>query len=105
MSMTVTREDEKPWKTDLARKAAQRREQVGLELDEVIKKATSFEDALRQAVEMMKARFARYSSVTAYVADGGPRHSSGRRDPSAWPRAAARWPRLPRDSSRRCSPT
>jgi putative methionine-R-sulfoxide reductase with GAF domain len=68
--MTVTREDEKPWKTDLARKAAQRREQVGLELDEVIKKATSFEDALRQAVELMKARFARYSSVTAYVADG-----------------------------------
>jgi len=70
VSMTVTREDEKPWKTDLARKAAQRREQVGLELDEVIKKATSFEDALRQAVELMKARFARYSSVTAYVADG-----------------------------------
>jgi putative methionine-R-sulfoxide reductase with GAF domain len=68
--MTVTREDEKPWKTDLARKAAQRREQVGLELEEVIKKATSFEDALRQAVELMKKRFARYSSVTAYVADG-----------------------------------
>ena len=68
--MTATREDEKPWKTDLARKAAQRREQVGLELDEVIKKATSFEDALRQAVELMKKRFARYSSVTAYVADG-----------------------------------
>jgi putative methionine-R-sulfoxide reductase with GAF domain len=67
--MTVTRED-KPWKTDLARKAAQRREQVGQELDEVIKKAASFEDALRQAVELMKARFARYSSVTAYVADG-----------------------------------
>jgi putative methionine-R-sulfoxide reductase with GAF domain len=68
--MTVTREEEKPWKTDLARKAAQRREQVGLELDEVIKKAASFEDALRQAVELMKSRFARYSSVTAYVSDG-----------------------------------
>jgi putative methionine-R-sulfoxide reductase with GAF domain len=68
--MTVTREDEKPWKTDLARKAAQRRDQVGLELEDVIKKATSFEDALRQAVELMKKRFARYSSVTAYVADG-----------------------------------
>jgi putative methionine-R-sulfoxide reductase with GAF domain len=68
--MTVTREDDKPWKTDLARKAAQRRDQVGLELEETIKKATSFEDALRQAVEMMKKRFARYSSVTAYVADG-----------------------------------
>lgn len=68
--MTVTREDDKPWKTDLARKAAQRREQVGQELEEVIKKASSFEDALRQAVELMKKRFARYSSVTAYVADG-----------------------------------
>jgi putative methionine-R-sulfoxide reductase with GAF domain len=68
--MTVTREDEKPWKTDLARKAAQRREQVGQELEEVIKKAPSFEDALRQAVEMMKKRFARFSSVTVYVADG-----------------------------------
>jgi putative methionine-R-sulfoxide reductase with GAF domain len=68
--MTVTREEDKPWKTDLARKAAQRRDQVGLELEDVIKKATSFEDALRLAVEMMKKRFARYSSVTAYVADG-----------------------------------
>ncbi len=68
--MTVTREDEKPWKTDLARKAAQRREQVALELDELIKKAPSFEEALRQSVELMKSRFARYSSVTAYVADG-----------------------------------
>ena len=68
--MTVTREDDKPWKTDLARKAAQRREQVGQELEDVIKKAASFEDALRQAVELMKKRFARFSSVTAYVADG-----------------------------------
>ena len=49
--MTVTREDDKPWKTDLARKAAQRRDQVGQELEDVIKKAASFEDALRQAVE------------------------------------------------------
>lgn len=68
--MTVTREEDKPWKTDLARKAAQRREHVGQELEEVIQKATSFEEALRQAVELMKKRFARYSSVTAYVADG-----------------------------------
>lgn len=68
--MTVTREEDKPWKTDLARKAAQRREQVGQELEEVIKKAPSFEEALRLSVEMMKKRFARYSSVTAYVADG-----------------------------------
>ena len=68
--MTVIREDDKPWKTDLARKAALRREQVGQELEDVIKKAASFEEALRQAVELMKKRFARYAAVTAYVADG-----------------------------------
>jgi putative methionine-R-sulfoxide reductase with GAF domain len=68
--MTLMREEDKPWKTDLARKAALRREQVAQELEEAIKKAPSFEEALRQAVEMMKRRFARYSSVTAYVADG-----------------------------------
>ena len=68
--MTVTRQDDKPWKTDLARKAAERREQVAKELEDVIKKAPSFEEALRQAVELMKKRFARYSAVTAYVADG-----------------------------------
>jgi putative methionine-R-sulfoxide reductase with GAF domain len=68
--MTLTREEEKPWKTDLARKAAQRRERVAKELEETIKKAPSFEEALRQVVELMKRRFARYSSVTAYVADG-----------------------------------
>jgi putative methionine-R-sulfoxide reductase with GAF domain len=70
VNMTVTREEEKPWKTDLARKAAQRREQVGQELEELIKKAPSFEEALRQSVELMKQRFAKFSSVTAYVADG-----------------------------------
>ena len=68
--MTVTRQDDKPWKTDLARKAAERREQVAKELEDTIRKAPSFEDALRQALELMKRRFARYSSVTAYVADG-----------------------------------
>lgn len=68
--MVSTREDEKPWKTDLARKSAQRREQVLREAEEVIKRASSFEEALRQAVELMKKRFARYSAVTAYVADG-----------------------------------
>ena len=68
--MTAIREDDKPWKTDLARKAAQRREHVGQELEEVIKKAASFEEALHLAVEMMKKRFARFSAVTAYVADG-----------------------------------
>jgi putative methionine-R-sulfoxide reductase with GAF domain len=68
--MTLIREDEKPWKTDLARKAAQRRELVGQELEDVIGRAASFEEALRQAVELMKKRFARFSAVTAYVADG-----------------------------------
>jgi|SRR3990172_4862034 len=68
--MAVSREEDKPWKTDLARKAAQRREQVAQELEEAIRKAASFEEALRQAVELMKRRFARYSAVTAYVADG-----------------------------------
>ncbi len=68
--MTVTRQDDKPWKTDLARKAAERREQVAKELEDTIRKAPSFEEALRQALELMKRRFARYSAVTAYVADG-----------------------------------
>jgi putative methionine-R-sulfoxide reductase with GAF domain len=68
--MTASREDERPWKTDLARKASQRREQVAQELEDLVRKAPSFEEALRQAVELMKKRFARYSSVTVYVADG-----------------------------------
>jgi putative methionine-R-sulfoxide reductase with GAF domain len=68
--MPLTRDDEKPWKTDLARKSAQRREQVLHELEEGIKKAPSFEEALKQTAEMMKRRFARYSAVTVYVADG-----------------------------------
>jgi putative methionine-R-sulfoxide reductase with GAF domain len=67
--MTVT-QDDKPWKTDLARKASERREQVAKELEELVRKAPSFEEALRQAVETMKKRFARYAAVTAYVADG-----------------------------------
>ena len=69
MNMTVT-QDDKPWKTDLARKASERREQVAKELEELVKKAPSFEEALRTAVETMKKRFARYAAVTAYVADG-----------------------------------
>jgi putative methionine-R-sulfoxide reductase with GAF domain len=68
--MASMREEEKPWKTDLARKAAQRREAVLQEVEDTIKKAPSFEDALKQAVEIMKRRFARYSAITAYVADG-----------------------------------
>lgn len=68
--MTVTRQDDKPWKTDLARKAAERRDLVAKELEDTIAKAPAFEEALRQAVELMKRRFARYAAVTAYVADG-----------------------------------
>ena len=68
--MALMREDDKPWKTDLARKSAQRRDNVLQEVEESIKKASSFEDALRQAVEIMKRRFARFSAITAYVADG-----------------------------------
>lgn len=68
--MALTHEDDKPWKTDLARKSAQRREQVASDLDEAIKKAPSFEEALKQTAELMKKRFARYTAVTVYVADG-----------------------------------
>ena len=68
--MALSRDEDKPWKTDLARKSAQRREQVLHDLEEGIKKAPSFEEALRQTAETMKRKFARYSSVTVYVADG-----------------------------------
>jgi len=68
--MAAIRDEDKPWKTDLARKSAQRRERVQKELEDTVKKAPSFEEALRQAVELMKRRFARYTAVTAYVADG-----------------------------------
>jgi len=68
--MASIREEEKPWKTDLARKTAQRRELVFQEVEETIKKASSFEDALRLAVETLKKKFARYTAITAYVADG-----------------------------------
>jgi putative methionine-R-sulfoxide reductase with GAF domain len=68
--MTSTLEQDKPWKTDLARKAAQRRDQVQHEIEDVIRKTSSFEEALRLAVELISKRFARFSAVTAYVADG-----------------------------------
>ena len=43
--MALMSEDDKPWKTDLARKSAQRRENVLQEVEETIKKAPSFEEA------------------------------------------------------------
>jgi putative methionine-R-sulfoxide reductase with GAF domain len=68
--MASMTEEDKPWKTDLARKTSLRREQVFRELEETIKKASSFEDALRLSVETLKKKFARYTGITAYVADG-----------------------------------
>jgi len=61
---------DKHWKTDLAQRSAQRRVEVLQELQGAIKKAPSFEDALQQTVEIMKRRFARFSSIAVYVADG-----------------------------------
>ena len=107
--MALSREEDKPWKTDLARKSAQRREQVLHEVEEVIKKAPSFEEALRQAVELMKKRFARYSAITVYVADGEDLavHTSLERPagPDRVGPAAAPWPRPPRATRPRWSPT
>lgn len=68
--MTSMLDEEKPWKVDLARKAAQRREVALVEIEEAIKKSGSFEEALRVAVESLKKKFARYAAVTAYAADG-----------------------------------
>jgi len=68
--MVAASEEDKPWKTDLARKSVQRRAQVLREIEESVKKAPSFEEALRLAAESMKRRFARFSAVTIYVADG-----------------------------------
>lgn len=66
----MTEEDEKPWKRDLVRTAAQRREQVAAQLEKDIQAAPSFEEALRLAVDGLKKKFARYTAVSAYVADG-----------------------------------
>jgi putative methionine-R-sulfoxide reductase with GAF domain len=70
VNTTLMQEEERPWKTDLARKSAQRRELVLQDVEEAIRKASSFEEALRQGLEILKKRFARYSAITAYVADG-----------------------------------
>jgi putative methionine-R-sulfoxide reductase with GAF domain len=70
VNMTATLDDEKPWKTDLARRSAQRREQILHSIEQQVKAAPSFEEALSLAVQQLKNRFARFASVTAYVADG-----------------------------------
>ena len=70
MNMTFLRDEDKPWKTNLARQSALRRQRVREELETVIKKAGSFEEALHNSAELMKKRFARFSAITAYVADG-----------------------------------
>jgi putative methionine-R-sulfoxide reductase with GAF domain len=68
--MALTQEDDKPWKRDLARKSAQRRDQVLHDIEEAIRKASSFEEALKLAAELLKKRFARFTAVSVYVADG-----------------------------------
>ena len=68
--MTAMLDDEKPWKMDLARRSAQRRDQILQAVETLVKGAPSFEDALSQTVEYLKKRFARFAAVTAYVADG-----------------------------------
>lgn len=68
--MASTLDEEKPWKMDLARRSAQRRDQIQREIEELIKAAPSFEEALAQTVELLKKKFARFSAVTAFVADG-----------------------------------
>ena len=66
----VLRDEDKPWKTNLARQSALRRQRVQEEIETAIKKAGSFEEALHGSAELMKKRFARFSAITAYVADG-----------------------------------
>jgi len=66
--MMTSTENDRPWKTDLARKAAQRREQVLHEVEETIKKAPSFEEALRQAVELLKKKFADGENLAVHIA-------------------------------------
>jgi membrane-bound lytic murein transglycosylase D len=68
--VSLMSEDEKPWKRDLVRTAANRREQVAAQLETDIQAAPSFEEALRLAVDSLKKKFARYTAVSAYVADG-----------------------------------
>ena len=40
------------------------------EVEDLVKKSPSFEESLLVAVETMKKKFARYSAITVYVADG-----------------------------------
>jgi len=68
--MAATLDDEKPWKVDLARRSAQRRDEILRTIEQLIKAAPSFEEALAQVVDHLKKRFARFAAVTAYVADG-----------------------------------
>ena len=70
VNMASLRDEDKPWKTNLARQSALRRQRVQEELETAIKKAGSFEEALHGSAELMKKRFARFSAITAYVADG-----------------------------------
>jgi putative methionine-R-sulfoxide reductase with GAF domain len=70
LSVSVIQDEDKPWKTDLAQRSAQRRTVVAAEIEALVKKAPSFEEGLHQSVDLLKKRFARFSAITAYVADG-----------------------------------
>jgi putative methionine-R-sulfoxide reductase with GAF domain len=70
VNMTATLDDEKPWKMDLARRSSQRRDEILHTVEQLVKGAPSFEEALSQTVDHLKKRFARFAAVTAYVADG-----------------------------------
>src|SRR5258708_3037864 len=51
--MTSTREEEKPWKTDLARRSALRREQVLREVEEAVRHPSPFKPRLPHAVALI----------------------------------------------------
>ena len=72
--MASTREDEKPWKTDLARKSALRRESVLHEVEEAIKKAESYREGT--TAETLYNELKR-RSVTVDVLNHHRRQSSG----------------------------
>ena len=65
--VSLMSEDDKPWKRDLVRTAANRREQVAAQLETDIQAAPSFEEALRLAVDSLKKKFARYTACLLYT--------------------------------------
>jgi putative methionine-R-sulfoxide reductase with GAF domain len=70
VNTTAAMDEAKPWKIDLARRSAQRRDDILQAIEQLVKGAPSFEEALSQVVDHLKKKFARFAAVTAYVADG-----------------------------------